>query len=146
MLRLLVALAVGLFGCTQPDPEKEIEARLSAAAEAAEQRDTGFFRNLVSAAYADAHGNRRREVINRVRGVFLRYPRIHVASRIETIALQGDRSAEVVVLAGLSGDGGSVLAGLSADLYRFELEMVREDDGEWRLIAADWSSVRGGRP
>ena len=141
-----MVLATLLVACSQSDPETEIRARLDEAVAAAEQRDTGFFRDLISQDYRDSRGGRRDDVINRVRGGFLRYPRIRVASQIQDVELQGTEKAQVVVVAGLTGDQGNLLAGLSADLYRFELDMVRDDDGRWRIIAGDWSSVRTGQP
>jgi hypothetical protein len=38
--------------------------------------------------------------------------------------------------------GAGLIAGVDADLYRFELELVN-DDGDWRIIGATWSRALG---
>jgi hypothetical protein len=35
-----------------------------------------------------------------------------------------------------------LLAGVNADLYRFEIELVN-DDGEWQIIGANWNRALG---
>ncbi len=49
-----------------------------------------------------------------------------------------------VVHAGMLGQrsGAELLAGVDADLYRFELELVNEG-GEWQIIGADVSRALG---
>lgn len=139
---LLVGVALLITGCSQSPPEEAIQARLDAAVAAVEERDTGYFRDLISAAFLDARGLGRDDAINRLRGLFLRYPRIRVIRGFDEIELRGEGAAQVVVTAGLSGDQGRPLAGFSADLYRFELEFAMEADGEWRIIGADYTSAR----
>lgn len=141
---LLVAAVVA--GCRSSDPEAEIHALLSAAEKAAEARDAGFFDDLVGAGYRDSQGRERTEVLRLLRGYFIANQRIEVASRIGEIALEGTDAARAVVHAGLLGrrSGADLLAGVDADLYRFELELVK-DGGEWRIIGADVSRALGER-
>jgi len=139
---LLIGAAVLIAGCSQSPPEEAIQARLDSAVAAVEERDTGYFRDLISDAFVDARGLSRDDAINRLRGLFLRYPRIRVISGFEEIQLRGEGAAQVVVTAGLSGDQGKPLVGFSADLYRFELEFALEADDEWRVIGADYASAR----
>jgi hypothetical protein len=139
---LLMGAALLIAGCSQSPPEEAIQARLDGALAAVEARDTGYFRDLISDAFVDARGLGRDDAINRLRGLFLRYPRIRVIRGFDEIELRGEGAAQVVVTAGLSGDQGRPLAGLSADLYLFELEFTVEADGEWRVIGADYTSVR----
>ena len=85
---LAVTLAAMLAaGCGATDPEAELRASLAAAEAAAEQRDAGFFADLVAES------------------------------------------------------GATLLAGVDADIYRFELELV--NDGEWRIIGARWNRALG---
>jgi hypothetical protein len=48
-------------------------------------------------------------------------------------------SAEVyVAMAGTPIEAPEALVGLRADLYRFDLELAEEPDGEWRVSSAQW--------
>ena len=140
--RLSTVLVLALAGCGQSPPEEAIQARLDGAVAAVEQPDTGYFRDLISEAFVGDRGLGRDDAINRLRGLFLRYPRIRVVRGLQTIELRGDGAAQVTITAGLSGDQGKPLAGFSADLYRFEVEMALEPDGEWRVIGARYGPVR----
>ena len=74
-----------------------------------------------------------------MRGYFIAHQRIEIVSRIDEIRLEGADAARAVVHAGLAGQraGETLLGGVGADLYRFELELV-DDGGEWRMIGAKW--------
>ncbi len=137
-------LAAFLAGCAANDPETEIRALLTDAEQAAEARDTGFFADLIAAAYQDAHGNDRQQVINLVRGYFIANQRVEIVSRIEDIELEGADAARAVVYAGMVGQrsGADLLGGLRGDMYRFELELVN-DDGDWQIIGARWDRALG---
>jgi hypothetical protein len=142
MRRLLVSLLsvslVAASGCAPDDPEAEIRAFIAAAETAAEARDTGFFRDTISASYADRRGQRRDDVINVIRGIFLTNATVEVINRIEAIELAGTEAAKVKLQAALVGKReGAALLDVDGDLYRIELELVREG-GDWRVISADW--------
>lgn len=139
------ALAVGLIAaCGASDPEADIRALLTAAEEAAEERDGGFFAELIGEGYRDARGNDRAELVRTLRGYFLANQRVEVVSRIDEIVIEGGDAARAVVHAGLVGQraGAALLGGLDAQLYRFDLELVR-DGSEWRIIGARWRRALG---
>lgn len=140
MFRLWVVVAATIAGCGGSPPEEAVRQRLDDAIEAVEARDTGYFRDLLSDSFVGARGIDREQAINRIRGLFLAYPRIKAIRGLEEVQLEGDRAARVSIRAGLVGDQGKPLAGFSADLYLFELEFAQESDGEWRVIGADYSS------
>ena len=131
-------LGAGVQGCAPRDPDGELRAVIEAAESAAEARDTSFFRESLSTSYVDAHGRRRDDVVNLLRGFFLVNSTVEIVNRIDEIVLVGDDAATVVLQTAVVGraPGRSVL-GIDADIYRIELELVREDDA-WRVIAADW--------
>jgi hypothetical protein len=133
-----VLAAALVAGCGAGDPQAEIRALLAAAEEAAEARDTGFFADTLDADYRDSRGNGREEAIRAIRGLFLANQRIEVVSRVDEVVLEGADAARAVVHAGLVGQraGASLLGGMNADLYRFELELVNQD-GDWRIIGAE---------
>ena len=145
MLRLTaVLLATVIAGCSADDPEGEIRALLAAAEQAAEDRDTGFFRDLIGTSYRDARGNDREQVLNLVRGLFVANQRVEIVSRIDAVELEGTDAAHAIVYAGMLGQraGAELLGGMTADLYRFELELVN-DGGEWQIIGATWRRAAG---
>ena len=55
-------------GCESSDPAAQIRALLESAELAAEQRDTGFFRDALGAAYRDSRGNDREALVALIRG------------------------------------------------------------------------------
>lgn len=141
MLFTAAALAAAtVAGCGGAgDPEADIRALLAGAAQAAEARDAGFFSALVGIGYRDAQGHDRDELLRTLRGYFIANQRIEIVSRVDEVKLEGSDAARVVLHAGMLGQrsGAAALAGVDADLYRFELELV--NDGEdWRIIGAEW--------
>jgi hypothetical protein len=142
---LAAALAAVLAaGCGSSDPEAEIRAVLAAAEEAAESRDAGLFADLVAESYRDSHGNDRDQLVRMVGGLFLANQRIEIVSRVDEIVLEGADAARAVLHAGMLGQrpGAQLLAGVDADLYRFELELAN-DSGEWQIIGANWDRALG---
>lgn len=138
---LVVSLGISASGCTPDDPEASVRAFIAAAEGAAEARETGFFRAAISPSYADRRGQRRDDVINVIRGVFVTNATVEVVSRIETIELAGADAAMVKLQAAFVGKGeGASLLDVDGDLYRIELELVRES-GDWRVIGADWERL-----
>jgi hypothetical protein len=131
-------------GCGTSDPEAEIRELLAAAEEAAEARDAGFFGDLLGSGYRDSRGRDRAELLRTLRGYFIANQRIEIVSRVDEVTIEGSDAARAVVHAGLLGQrsGAELLAGVDADLYRFELELVN-DAGEWRIIGADVSRALG---
>lgn len=136
---LLAALAALAGGCAAQDPESAIEQLIDDAELAAEARETGHFRGLIAASYADTRGNNRDGLIDLIRGYFFTHPTIDVFTRIDSVELRGEDAAEVVVLAGVLGrrPGEGLLEGFDGRLYRLELELVAID-GDWQIIGADW--------
>jgi hypothetical protein len=138
---LSVLLGAAAGGCGSDDPEAELRDFIAAAETAAEARDTGFFRDAISASYADRRGQRRDDVINVIRGIFLTNSTVEVMTRIETIELAGTDAAKVQLQAALVGKReGASLLDVDGELNRMELELVRES-GDWRVISADWGHL-----
>jgi hypothetical protein len=136
--------AVLAAGCGASDPEAEIRALLTAAEEAAEARDVGFFGDVLGDGYRDARGNDREETLRMLRGLFIANQRIEIVSRVDEIAIEGGDAARAVVHAGMVGRraNAGLIDGLDADLYRFELELVNSG-GNWQIIGADFKRAAG---
>jgi len=137
--------AVLVAGCGGAgDPQTEIRALLAAAEKAAEERDVGFFGDAIGASYRDTRGNDRDGLIRSIRGYFIANQRIEIVSRVDEVVLEGADAARAVVHAGMVGQraGATLVDGVEADLYRFELELVN-DGGDWRIIGAEYRRALG---
>jgi hypothetical protein len=144
MKGLACALAVLATGCAADDPEAEVRALLAAAEAAAEGRDAGFFGDVLAESYRDARGNDREEMLRRLRGYFIANQRIEIVSRVDEIVIEGEDGARAVVHAGMLGrrTGAPLIDGIDADLYRFELELVKAG-GDWQVVGADFRRAAG---
>lgn len=136
---LLCWMLAAMVACGSEDPAAELRSLIDQAELAAEERDTGFFRALLSARYADRRGNDRDRLIAMLRGYFLTHQSVEIVTRVESVVLSGADVAEVVLYAGMLGRraGAPLVAGLDGQLYRIELELV-EQGGDWQVIGAHW--------
>ena len=136
---LVCSVVTVLTACGSEDPNTELRELIERTEVAAEERDTGHFRGLVSDRYIDVRGNDRERLIDIVRGYFQTHQSLEVVTRIESIVLSGADVAEVTLLAGMLGRraGASLLGGLDGQLYDIELELIREG-GDWQIIGARW--------
>lgn len=122
-------------------PEARVRARLAKAEAAAEARDAGALRELISEGYADAHGQDRDAVRGIIAFHLLRNRSVHLLTSTRNVRVGDAGTAEVEVYAAMAGTpitGPEALAGLRADLYRFDLRLEEETDGEWRVVSAVW--------
>jgi len=143
---IVLALALLLAACSRDaaSPEAQIRALVAQAQVAAEARDAPALRALIAADYADAQGNDHKAIENLIRLHLLRNQTIHLFTRIGAIAFPQPDRATVRVAAAMAGRPmASVgeLAGMNADLYRFDLELVQRD-GEWHVQRATWEPAR----
>ncbi|MDG4598057.1 MAG: hypothetical protein P9F75_20605 [Candidatus Contendobacter sp.] len=138
----VMTLTLLLIACSRDatSPETQIRELIAQAQIAAEARDAASLRALIADDYADDQGNNRKAMESLIRLHILRNQSIHLFTRIRDIAfLQPDR-ATVRVAAAMAGRpvvSASELAGMNADLYRFDLELVRRG-GSWRVQRAVW--------
>jgi len=127
-----------LPGCSDDaSPEQQVRAVIDSMEVAAEARDVGDLMEHVSTAYRSADGLDRAEAGRTVRGYFVVNQSIHLLTRIESLEFPAPDEARVKLQVGMAGRGGQGAADLSADLYDFDVVLVRED-GEWKVSYADW--------
>jgi hypothetical protein len=143
---LWMAITLVLAACSRDadSPEAEIRALVAHAQTAAETRDVRGLRALVADDYADAQGHDRKAVENLIRLHVLRNQSIHLFARVRDIAFpQPDRATASVAaaMAGRPVANAGELVGMNADLYRFDLELVRRG-GEWQVQRATWEPAR----
>jgi len=130
-----------LVACGGPEgtPEERIRSLVSRAEAAAEDHDLSVFKAAVSNEYRDSHGYDRQSVLRLVQGLLLRNQRIHLLSMVRDIKVQsGAAQARVLVaMAGQPIESPGALVNLRADLMRFDVQLVLEDDA-WRVRAVEW--------
>ena len=142
----LVGVVLALAACSRDagSPENEIQALVTQAQTAAEERKVGDLRALIADDYTDAHGYDRKTVENLIRLHVLRNQSIHLFMRIGAIAFPQPDHATVRVAAAMAGRpvaSAGELVGVNADLYRFDLNLIRQG-GAWRVERAAWEPAR----
>ena len=135
----LMALLLVACGGERSAPEEEIRAWVEAVHVAAEDKDRRAIVDRISESYVDGRGNSREDVENIIRVMFLRQSTIVIFPTIDSIEVIGGTAANVEVTVGMAATNQSAL-GLSADAYRFELELER-GDSDWKLISARWGEL-----
>lgn len=135
----MCCLAVVLTSCGAEDPEAAVRELIERAEAAAEGRETGFFRDVLSERYTDGRGNDRDRLVATLRAYFLTHQSIEMVTRVDSVTLSGADAAQVVLHAGILGRraGASLIGGLEGELYRVELELV-DQGGDWQVIGANW--------
>jgi outer membrane biogenesis lipoprotein LolB len=133
-----IALAL-LTACSDPaSPEQQVRAVIDSLETAVESRDVGALVEHISPNYRDSQGQDRAEASRYARGYFVANQSVHLLTRIESLEFPAPDEARVKLQVGMAGRGGEPGASsLNADLYDFDLALVREGD-EWKLSYADW--------
>lgn len=143
---LLVALLTAGCGDEPESPEAQVRAQIARAVEAAEARDSGALRAMVSDRYSDADGRDKRAVEAILRLHFLRNQSVHLYTRVQSVTVSRPDRAEASVLVAMAGvpiTSEVELPALRADLHRFDIDFALED-GSWRVQRAAWSRAELG--
>lgn len=143
---LLVALLTAGCGDEPESPEAQVRAQIARAVEAAEARDTGALRAMVSDRYSDPDGRDKRAVEAILRLHFLRNQSVHLYTRVQSVTVSKPDRAEasmLVAMAGVPITSEVELPALRADLHRFDIDFALED-GSWRVQRAEWSRAELG--
>ena len=106
---------------------------------AAEEKNRRGMLNRISESYADARGNSRKDIGDMLLLQFMRQQNVSVLSTIDEINVFADSAAEVKLTVAMAGTDTGRFA-LSADAYRFDLELEKADN-EWLLIGAKWGEL-----
>ena len=130
-----------LLACADKEsPEDQVRRFVAAGVMAAEARDVLAIRGLISEGYRDDGGRDRRKLAGLATAYFLRHKNIYLFTKINEIhfPVAGQSRVEVfVAMTGLPVTGAEALFDLRADVYRFELILINEDD-DWLLKKAAW--------
>lgn len=145
----MLAMGLVLAGCGDAPSEDAAAVRrvIAHAEEAAEARDTGRLLAMVSEDFDGPHGIGRKAHLRRLlQGLFMRHQGVHLYTRIREIEFPTPTRADVVVAVAMAGrpmESGNDARELSADVYRFELELERTDTG-WQARRAAWERASPG--
>lgn len=145
-LALLAMLLVGGCGGEPESPEAQVRAVIARAVAAAEAKDVGTLRAMVSDRYSDANGQDKRAIEAMLRLHFLRNESVHLYTRVQSVTVPQPDRAEASVLVAMAGvpiTSEVELPALRADLHRFDIEFMREGD-RWRVQRAAWSRAELG--
>ena len=139
---LLIAVALLVLACSDNaiSPEDEIRRFIEAGVEAGENRSVDDLSELIHPDYSDQSGYNRKQLGKLLRVYFFRHKTIHLFTRIDEIELLTDNEANVrlhVAMAGTVISDVNALSSLSARIYRFELQLFKQQ--EWLLRHASWA-------
>jgi len=126
-------------------PQDEIRAYIISGVDAAESRDIDALAERMHGNYSDQRGYSKKQLSGLLRGYFFRHKNIHLFTRIDSIELLAENEAIVlmhVAMAGSAISGVDALSSLRAQIYRFELQLVKQD--EWLLRHAVWGPASIG--
>lgn len=137
---LSVASFTGACSSERDSPEAQVRALLAQGEAAAEKKESGVLRQLISEKYSDSQGQDKKAVEAILRYYFLRNQSIHLFTRIRQINFPQPDLAQADVMVAMAGQpisDAEELERLRADLHRFEITLARED-GEWKVMRAEW--------
>ncbi len=141
-LLLAATFTLAAAGCGgEPTPEERIRAYIDQVAEAAEARKLRLFDDFVADGYEDERGLTKSEVLGIIARYILANQRIHILKRVASIRVDDAHHAQAVVYAAMAGQpvsGPEDLARITADFYRFEIDLSAGKDGVFRVTRGDW--------
>jgi hypothetical protein len=141
---LLILTVLLMQACSDStSPEDEILQLIEAGVQAGEDRSADDLSELIHPDYSDQNGYNQIQLGKLLRAYFFRHKNIHLFTRIDEVELLTDSEASVslhVAMAGTVISDVTSLSGLSARIYRFELQLSKRED-EWLVRHASWASA-----
>jgi hypothetical protein len=137
----LVWTVVLMQACSEnaESPEDEIRTFIKASVAAAENRSLDGLTDLVHHSYLDQKGYNKQQLGGLLRAYIFRHKKIYLFTKIKEIDLLAENEAAVRLYVAMAGSVISdidAIAALRAQLYEFELQLIKEDD--WLLHHASW--------
>ncbi len=145
---VLLLLITTLTGCGEEPqaPENEIKAVIDLIETAAEKSSVKLFSEHVSDQYQDKHHSNRQRVIRSLLGYFHRNKNIHLFTRIRNIEINQQtpdiaKASINIAMTGTQVDSAEQLLLLKASIYRFDIDLGKEDD-QWMIRTAQWRRIQ----
>ena len=142
---LLTLILLLVQACSDEDSADQIRHLIDSAVQAAEDRSPDGLSELLHSDFNDQQGNNRQQLAKLLRLYFFRHKNIHLFTRMDSIEMLSANQASVslhVAMAGTVISDVNALSSLSARIYRFELQLVKQDD--WLLRHASWKPASIG--
>jgi len=136
---VLCLVVLGACGAPEGSSQEQLRQWVNRGQAAAEDKQRGDLVDMISPSYVDSRDNERSDIEIMLRAYFFRQNSISLLTSIEEIRVFGDSAAEIDLTVGMAGSNDGVL-GFSADAYRFQLELERDDE-DWLLISARWAEL-----
>ncbi len=144
---LFFVAIIAIVACAKSlTPDAQVRAAIAQAETAAEKKDIGALKGLISDKYSDSQGQDKRAVESVLRFVLLRNESVYLLTRVHAISFpEKDRALAVVTvaMAGQPVKSAQELERVRANLYRFEFTWAREAD-QWRVWRAEWRPAEIG--
>ncbi len=122
--------------------EDEIKQYIEAGVKAAENRSSSDLAALIDERYLDDKKLNKTSLAKLARLYFFRHKNIYLFTKIDSIEFVAENEALVtlhVAMAGSVISDASVLSGLRAKIYKFELDLIKQD--KWLLQRARWEAA-----
>ena len=122
-------------------PEEQVRTVIETMEQAAEEGDVSAFKAIVSESYQDHYGHDKRSLAAYVTYHVMRHSHRRFFARVRSVEIRDDGRAEVVVVAAISGrevSGIEEWVGLHGDVYKIDMDLDDEGDGDWRVVWAQW--------
>ncbi|MFT5504662.1 MAG: hypothetical protein ACI845_001343 [Gammaproteobacteria bacterium] len=137
----IVVFCLLLLNCSgQPDSqEKQIDGWLEKAVQATENRDASSLIELLAKNFRDKKGNNSKQIEKILRLYFFRHKNIFLMTRIQDLHFDSEDQAYLVVYVAMAGSiisDVNLLSSLRAKIYRFDLELIKQD--EWLVQSVNW--------
>ena len=134
-------------GCSDSvlSPEDEIKQFIETGVEAAEDRSSSDLAELVFSGYKDEKGYGKKQIEKLSKLYFFRHKNIYLLTKIDEIEFVAANEAWVtlhIAMAGSVISDASLLSGLRAQIYKFELLLIKDE--KWLLHQADWQRASIG--
>ena len=138
-ITLLCAVWLAACGDAAQGPEAQLRQWVTDSQSLIEEKQRRQLLARISPSYTGSKGYSRDDLNKMLRAYFLRQNNITLLVSIEDLQIYGETAAEVNLNVGMAGTNDGLL-GISADAYRFELELQKQGD-DWMLISARWGAL-----
>lgn len=146
-LAILLGLVLVVTACADDPgtPEAQVRTVIESAREAAEEQSTRGVMRHVSERYRDDDGRDKSDLRNRLRLYLMQQESLSLTIAIESVELRTAARAEArmeVELAGSAAERLRSMSGIGSRPLYLTASFDLEEDGEWRVIRAEWSRGR----
>lgn len=144
---VILITMVLLSACSDKEmtPEDEIRLYIKTGVDAAESRSANDLGELVHDLYLGQKGLGKPELIKLLRLYFFRHKNIFLVTKIREISFPSTTEASVTLHVAMAGSviaDASMLSSLRARIYKFELQLIKQD--KWLLEHATWQPASTG--